>query len=158
MSYIDTTGESYWMGPKPKKGKRKQEPLFGDYGASSYGPDFGPSWVGENKPVIPRGRSSRKAYRKPQRSTVNVYINGKRKTRRKKYVTKRKQLTTSDYIKGAYKGSKVAYKGAKTTYKGAKKTYKKASKFISEKGKPKAFGAARSLRDRLRGSIYKKEK
>jgi len=59
---FDLTGEAYWMGPKPKKGKRKQEPLFGDMGASNY--DMGPTWTGNSRPVLPKGRSARTVRRR----------------------------------------------------------------------------------------------
>ena len=135
---FDLDGESLWMGPKPSKKKRqKEQPLFGDYGASNYGYDDY-----EPRPRYYKSRSVRPAYRKKQ-----------------------KQYSVGDYAKAtvkgaksAYGGAKATYRGAKTTYRGAKKTYQGISKFVSKTRKPGIFGKERTLREKLRGSIYKKEK
>ena len=79
-----------------------------------------------------------------------------KKKRKQTYYPKQKQYSVNDYVKGAYGGAKATYKGAKTTYRGAKKTYGTVSKFVSKIGKKSMQD--RTIREKLRGSIYKKEK
>ena len=121
----------------PRK-KGKAQPLFGDFGASAYDSEY----------VRPK--------------TKVVYVE-RRTARRKSYRPKQPQYSVGDYAKAtvkgaksAYGGAKATYKGAKTTYRGAKKTYGTVSKFVSKIGKPKTM-QDRTLREKLRGSIYKKE-
>ena len=150
MFDLDVTGESYWMGPKPKKKRRREEPLFGDMGASAYEDYYAP------KPRY-RQRSPSQVYRKTGRQKI-VYVERRKPRRRTTYRPRQKSYSTSDYIRGTIKGAKAAYGGSKVTYRGAKKTYKSVSKFVSKVGKPKTM-QSRSWKDKLfrKGSIYKKE-
>ena len=117
-------------------------------------------WMGE-KPSPRKRKSPSRAYRRPK--TRVVYVERRRPKTRTVYRQKQPQYSIGDYAKAtvkgaksAYGGAKATYRGAKTTYRGAKKTYGTVSKFVSKIGKKSMQD--RTIREKLRGSIYKKEK
>ena len=112
-------------------------------------------WMGEPLGKKPRQRNIKRVYRQKPKTRI-VYVERPRTRKRTVYKPKQKQYSVSDYASATYKGAKSAYKGTQATYRGAKKTYKIASKFVSKIGKPKTM-QDRSWKEKLRGTIYKKE-
>ena len=115
------------------------------------------SW-GSSQRKAPRRKSTTKSYRQvePRTRTKIVYVQApstRRRSPSKAYRRKRKQSSTGDYIKGTIKGAKAAYGGSKVVYKGAKRTATATKKFY----KKHSDSRLSSWRDKLRGSIYKKE-
>jgi len=101
----------------------------------------------------PKRKAPSRAYRqfKPKTRTKIVYVQApRRKSPRTAYRQKQPQGLS---LKEAYGGAKKVYKGAKATYKGTKIVYGKAKKVYGRTASPRLT----TLKEKLRGSIYKKE-
>jgi len=148
---FDLTGEAYWMGPKPKKGKRREEPLFGDMGASNYGDSFGGDFNYQQTARVPRSSKRYKATRSRRPAGV-----------RKPYTFK----DVKKVAKGTYQGAKTTYQYAKRGYAGsAEKEYKKrearfkkAEREKEYKKKLKEEYGVKSGKEKIRGLFQRKKK
>lgn len=103
-------------------------------------------WMGEPLGRKPRQRSIRRVYRQKPKTRI-VYVERPRTRKRKVYKPKQKQYGANDYAKATYKGAKAAYKGTKKVIGFASKVGKR----LTDKNLP-------TLKQKLGGSIYGKER
>jgi hypothetical protein len=102
-------------------------------------------WMGEPLGRKPRTKSIRRVYRQKPKTRI-VYVERPR-TKRRTYQPKQKQYSVNDYASATYKGAKIAYKGTKKTIK-----------FVSKIGKRLTDKNLPTLKQKLGGSIYGKER
>jgi hypothetical protein len=132
---FDIDPEQMWMGPKPRKRKaQRQQPLFGDMGASEYN-----NYEKPRTYARPRGKNPRRAYRP------------------RTYAKPRKQVGFSDLKAGVQKVTRGYSGSAKAEYQRKEKQVKQRLEEQRYKKKLKTIRAAdRALKTaRRREATYK---